>query len=1351
MGTSLFQPPRNIQIKNDDISKAIESFGLLTEAMGEGLITNEQYEAAEQKVDMLLEKADKTKLIKKKVWVTRGNKTFQQTVYVNPETDKEELTPLSGELAPEVGGMNIEKYSEKAMLITGDTYVNKDLLRDIKKEINVGSWNRKLNGWVFPLKFQDTILGMLWSKLVDAGEDDKAQAVQNQKNASFKEGDTATFNNNSVTVLEEISNSDGIKYKVRLENGSEMRIDERLLSKEAMTDDKEIAEKISEAVPANRAKTQKQIFGFKPIEGIHNYSLAEYAEMHGITQQELDAYMKKQPKDGKSGGKKSSPSVTRDPNKKSEGLTKNQIIAKLAAKHRGAVEKALSDKLDVPDEVLKDYPDLAKKKKTLTEEHKRKIAEALRKDNPEIEQEQALVDEQSDIKVDRENYKPLDGQRFIIQPRESEYNGKAAIINSKDYTNVPAIDVVIPKPNKILDAEKPYFIPDINKDIFKRNAYTLPSLKLGEDRYLVALDGFANRRGSILSTRDINTTGKFAIMSLDSMTATENYYQLQAKALFKKEQDEYVKKRRKDIVDFQIKQGKTLEEATEIANSRKIKTKRLSVLSKSRMTYDQMDMITALNRDRGISRSDAWGIYGELQKEKNQKASDIALHQEYIDSSYSKGQKTSYGDSGTKDDLLEEYGVKVKRQNGDVINDSEIAQIKNSLDSVASVFGKNAQMNKDFGLKISHSGDVLMHARKAVGLFHPTFSAIGVSSRDGDSDFKFTFGHEYAHFMDYWIGKTTGNHYASDKQGSTANKIAQVLRSNMNKKTDSKYYNRTCECFARALEQYHATESMGAGDAYFAQDTQVNKEVYNEQLKPLIQQFLNENKELLKGTIFGDFFGHSFNNDSKAEVKKSFLQGLRNIFSSPAHLVDGNNNRLSDVDISREVLRVSDNYVSSLHEDRENIIKSHQEEIDSINEIAKSNEAVNNLREARIEAIDSALLQDLLDNTQKIEKALEELKIANWGHLKNLEISNNEFAYKKYIDSSLGRSRDTMPQIDSENIDDVILHFSQKSPNAKVTKEVVLADKINFIQGEVDESKILSMMDGGVKKMTRFLLAKADRKYYLIDGHHRFCALCELEDNPSISAYVIHLSPKETVRRLNLMKISSNDSISKSERDFAASRLEKSDKKEYAASILYNDKGEILFLRRHPSDGFHPNTLCLPSGGIEGVEMPIEAAKRELFEETSIESNDLIPQSTIETDTSIIYYFHALADNYQIVLDKEHSNYEWISLDKLRNDESKRSELIMDLYYHLEEMLNPFYELMKDEEKTYKSIKKSLRDDIRKSVSFDPISYKDMIGKKVNLSNIFETNKNSSVRASKVYGFLMNKYDEYLKINKDLA
>ena len=82
------------------------------------------------------------------------------------------------------------------------------------------------------------------------------------------------------------------------------------------------------------------------------------------------------------------------------------------------------------------------------------------------------------------------------------------------------------------------------------------------------------------------------------------------------------------------------------------------------------------------------------------------------------------------------------------------------------------------------------------------------------------------------------------------------LEKNLNKKTDSSYTNSTTECFARALEQYNAIETKGEmaemakQGRYFASEDYVNKETYESKVKPLIKQFLEENKTLLKSTLF---------------------------------------------------------------------------------------------------------------------------------------------------------------------------------------------------------------------------------------------------------------------------------------------------------------------------------------------------------------------------------------------------------------------------------------------------------------------------------------------------------------------
>ena len=195
--------------------------------------------------------------------------------------------------------------------------------------------------------------------------------------------------------------------------------------------------------------------------------------------------------------------------------------------------------------------------------------------------------------------------------------------------------------------------------------------------------------------------------------------------------------------------------------------------------------------------------------------------------------------------MLKDYGVRVKRQNGDEINKQEINQLKDSLDLVYSVFGNRKEMSEKFKLKISHAGEKRMHARKAVGLFIPSYNAIGVTFKDNLSG-QITLAHEYAHFMDYWVGKKNKMNFDSDKEGNLANQIAKTFRDNMNKIQSSNYQNRTCECFARAFEQYFDNKVNGDKAMNHLELNQVPNKVFNEKIEPLIKQYLSENEEFLK-------------------------------------------------------------------------------------------------------------------------------------------------------------------------------------------------------------------------------------------------------------------------------------------------------------------------------------------------------------------------------------------------------------------------------------------------------------------------------------------------------------------------
>ena len=829
---------------------------------------------------------DTSHLVKKEVWVVRKNGTsFKQTVWVKPiegdsKKEKKVETPVGEEISPEVKGMQIEKYSDKSILIKGDTYANLETMRKIKSELNAGVFNRKLAGWIFPLNLVDKVLGFLWS---DVEDEDKKLAIQNQKNASLSEGDTVTIEGQKGEIIENVSSNLGIRYNIRLEDGTLLEdVDEKVLSVGPELDDKKIQETINNAQPENRVKTEKKLYGIKPITDIHNYSLEEYMKMHGLSDEDvrsaMDMLKPKEKKEKRTTTPSSSPK--KSTKGQTEGLTKRQLIFKLIYNHYQAVKSAVEAGNEVPEKALAVYGDLqemyAKKRKELTEEHKRKIAEALKKNKAEEESEPREDKNRKGLnEKEKKNYKPKDGETFIIKSPANMVGRVPVEIKTKDYTDIPSFDISIPKAKNILERDKPYFIPNIDERRFLINGLTLPAQKVGEDKYLVALSGFT--KGGYISQPSldaINSDGDFAIMSLDLYAATQKYYQTKAKEQNKVNN---IAKHQKRIDNLKIaleklkSEGKTDKDLEymrrSIADMEKQKPRqtRLSVYDKSnKMASDQMFMLMTMNRTEDgnfISRSKAWEIYrNELFKDREQKQIDLDLQQEHDESSFTKGRETSYGNTGLSDELFDDFGIKIKRQNGDKINKNETNQIKEAMTEISKVFGNNVNMNKEFGLKISHSGNVKQHASKATGIFFPFYRAIGVSNEYGGDMFNFVLAHEYAHFTDYWVGKKSGNHYASDKQGSTANNIARIFRNNLNKKSDSVYINRTCECFARAIELHTAVQTKGESaivwdsQKYFEADNYVPKDVYEKELKPLIEQFFDENKDILKS--FGnDLFG----------------------------------------------------------------------------------------------------------------------------------------------------------------------------------------------------------------------------------------------------------------------------------------------------------------------------------------------------------------------------------------------------------------------------------------------------------------------------------------------------------------
>ncbi len=428
----------------------------------------------------------------------------------------------------------------------------------------------------------------------------------------------------------------------------------------------------------------------------------------------------------------------------------------------------------------------------------------------------------------------------------SAYNGHGYTSQEEleDYTGVFPKRMKLIRQAKALNDPRPSWIPAADEGAFSGWKWErrFPYARIAPNEYVVQV-----------------TKEKMVIMSADVLIATTNYYKAREKERRRIEADKWNQDKRErariwleehknddDDKNREFRYKSNIKYYREVVDGKRFqKPKAVVAMGSNKMCHDQSCIIKKYSEDDDYSM---WTHLHDAMEELDQKAIDMQLQAEDDGNTYSKGEKTSYGNMGTKDTLLEKYGVKVKRQNGKEITDTETEEIKAALDHIFSIFGDRSSMARTFGLKISHAAETAMHARKAIGIFFPSHRAIGVSAGGGAKQFGFTLSHEWAHFMDNYLGGDK-YHYSSDDFKSISHAIANTFKSNMAKKQKSDYQNRTCECFARAFEQYFAMKT-GDGDEYQRMMSDAgnhpSNDVFLKEVSPLIDRFFSERGDMLK-------------------------------------------------------------------------------------------------------------------------------------------------------------------------------------------------------------------------------------------------------------------------------------------------------------------------------------------------------------------------------------------------------------------------------------------------------------------------------------------------------------------------
>lgn len=126
-----------------------------------------------------------------------------------------------------------------------------------------------------------------------------------------------------------------------------------------------------------------------------------------------------------------------------------------------------------------------------------------------------------------------------------------------------------------------------------------------------------------------------------------------------------------------------------------------------------------------------------------------------------------------------------------------------------------------------------------------------------------------------------------------------------------------------------------------------------------------------------------------------------------------------------------------------------------------------------------------------------------------------------YSKQNLGRKRNTMPQLDKN---DVLIHFSNEVGKGKGVKKVKKAlSKLKPAQDEVNFDKLIDMQKGGHDWRNREYVISRDN--YIIDGHHAYALGLEEEPEYEVTCYKINLPATDLIKRCNQLKSTKKEDI----------------------------------------------------------------------------------------------------------------------------------------------------------------------------------------------------------------------------------
>ena len=519
-------------------------------------------------------------------------------------------------------------------------------------------------------------------------------------------------------------------------------------------------------------------------------------------------------------------------------------------------------------------------------------------------------------------------KEYSFTPKEIRING----ITVLDYTEVENDKVFLCNKKDILDKPRPSWIPELDSKGLAIDKFLPICVKdFSDGNYFVQSKIYTGEKDSNGKSIYKNQIYK---MSPDVLAATVDYY---------------LKRKRAEL-----KTEGSSEKVSLPRGMNSMSTSRYNEISKLCLLCD-VPSLKYKNVDKSITdkafemKGKSPGKLYQIQNNvvfleqwqpllENIKGKRLDMNyqkQDYIDS-YSKAVETAYGDSKTFNNLYNDFGVKIKKQNGTNFSKPEIEKLSKTLKKVYAHYGNLSELAGEYGLKISYADNCMQFARKAIGLYFSYHNAIGISFFNEEKQLSVaginhlpdvTLAHEVAHWLDSQKGKESHNFFASDKYGTLENKIATKfkeeikLREKSNKsatrigKADEihlgEYWHRTCECFARAMEQYYALKQ---GIDLSEEIAYARKDNFEEDFIPLIEELMEENKR-----HFGiNDISHGISNSSVPELLKPNLKDLKKYSESYAKIINEENAVLKTKPDTFNYLRGAnksmDNKVYAYHE-----------------------------------------------------------------------------------------------------------------------------------------------------------------------------------------------------------------------------------------------------------------------------------------------------------------------------------------------------------------------------------------------------------------------------------------------------